>query len=339
MKNKIKLRVSKMRLATSLIFLSGICGFAPVAISSPDGPTPSTVESSSTAQSDEISDGSTLDLGGGLSITPIKGWKIERKSLGMTLLMREVPDSPQGEIDYSKPTFNRNISVMTLPEATPIDSNSIEELKIKISKMIARDPSLTNFSFTEAKFFDYKNKNDGVVLFSQLTANNFPMMQMQIVVSGEKKSYLLTYSDLASNFANPSTFESAWKTMTSVTVQGTAPKRYEKEILVAGSVSGVAMILILPFFLARWRSSRKIRKLADELQYDWDHGAIKTDSDYQLSDIKELPSTVIPLPKVGRKAIGSEFESDFSPGRNKPLRNSSLLSSVESFSTRHSRFV
>jgi hypothetical protein len=294
MKRKLRIRISKMTLASSLIFLSGLCGFAGVAISAED------------SRSEEIADGSNIELTPGLSLTPIKGWLLERKAGGMTLVMKEVlPTTGATPTDYSKPLFARNISVMTLSKARPIDAKSIDELKGEIGKMIMRDSYLSDFAFTEAKLFDYKGKNDGVVLFSQLTVNNYQMMQMQIVVSGGEKSYLLTYSDLASNFANPATFDAAWKSMTSINVTGIAPKRYHKEMLLGGALSGGFLALVVPFFLIRWRSTRKIRKLADELQYDWDHGALKTDADYELSEIGNLEATRLTRPHLKVLSIAS----------------------------------
>jgi hypothetical protein len=329
MKKKLRIRISKMTLATSLIILSGLCGFAGVAISATED-----------SRSEEIADGSNIELTPGLSLTPIKGWLLERKAAGMTLVMKEVtPTNGATPTDYSKPIFARNISLMTLSKARPIDAKSIDELKLEISKMIIRDSYLSDFAFTEAKLFDYKEKNDGVVLFSQLTVNNYQMMQMQIVVSGGDKSYLLTYSDLASNFANPATFDAAWKSMTSVTVPGTAPKRYHQEMLLGGALSGGFLALVVPFFLIRWRSTRKIRKLAEELQYDWDHGALKTDADYELSEIGQLEQTrTIKRRGQNQQVPGSSHDSTLCSSMALMPNKTSFESSVDSFSTRHSRF-
>jgi hypothetical protein len=269
-------------------------------------------------------------LDGGISIAPIAGWKIERKALGMGLVMKEVlPEQKPGDIDYSKPIFARNITLMTLPEARYMDEQGIEEAKADITKMIARDPSLKDFAITEAKAFDYKGKNDGIVIFSQLTVNNYQMMQMQILVSGDQKSYLMTYSDLATNFANPASYDAAWKSMTSIVIPGVAPKRFEKEIFIGGSLAAALLVLVVPFFAARWISSRRIKKLADELQYDWDHGSTKTDADYDLSDIESLDQTRPARKMKGNsKSHVTDFDIDVS-----------AISVVSHISTRHSRFA
>jgi hypothetical protein len=322
------LRPTKAKIATSLLALSGLMGFASVAISAEEA-----AQAMSTANvaatGDEISNGSVIDLGDGLSIAPIAGWKIERKSLGMSLVMKEVLPAQTGEIDYSKPIFARNLTVMTLPEARPIDEAAVPEMKEMISKMFARDPSLKDVTFTDHKFFDYKGKNDGLILFSQLTANNFQMMQMQVIVSGEKKSYLMTYSDLASNFSNPASYDAAWKSMTSIQVPGVAPKRFEKEMMIGGAFGVALLAIIAPFLFIRWYNSRRIRKFADELQYDWDTGAVKSDNDYELSDIGALDQTR-PVQKraKGKKAETTGLDLDLSS-----------ISNISAISTRHSRFA
>ena len=303
----------------SLLFASGIWGFAPVAMSE---------ETSTAAPAEEISDGRAITLESGISITPVTGWKVERKSMGMGLVMKEVLPQAEGQgIDYTKPIFARNITVTTLPEARYMDEKGLEEAKADITKMIVRDPSLKDFQITDAKAFDYKGKNDGFVIFSQLTVNNFPMMQMQVLVSGANKSYLLTYSDLAANFSNPASYDAAWKSMTSINVEGVAPRRFEKEAMIGGSLVLALMALVVPFVVARLISARRIRKLADELQYDWDHGTVKTDADYDLSDINPLDAT---QPARKKRGHGSDGDRDLSL---------SLQSSISAISTRHSRFA
>ena len=335
MKLSSQLRPTKWKVATGLLVMSAVWGVASIAISAEtekkvvaetETKTAAEAAAAPAEPADEISNGSAIQLGEGLAINGVPGWKIERRSLGMGLVMKEVLTPQTAPIDYTKPIFTRNITLVTLPEARSIDQAAIEDVKADISKMIARESSLKDFMFTDVKLFDYKGKNDGMVLFSQLTVNGFPMMQMQILVSGEKKSYLSTYSDLAANFATPATYDAAWKSMSSIAVEGIAPKRFEKEIMIGGTVLGGFLALILPFMFVRWMSARRIRALTEELQYDWDHGSTKSDADYDLSDIHSLDATR-PAKKRGfaKKASGSDFDFD--------------VSSVSAISTRHSRFV
>jgi hypothetical protein len=97
--------------------------------------------------------------------------------------------------------------------------------------------------------------------------------------------------------------------------------------MIGGSLVLALMALVVPFVVARLISARRIRKLADELQYDWDHGTVKTDADYDLSDINPLDATQPARKKRGR---GSDGDMDLSL---------SLESSISAISTRHSRFA
>jgi hypothetical protein len=321
-----------MHLASAVILIGGVVGFSSIAISSGEhAAAPVHEQPTATTTMNEISDGSVVDLGEGLSIAPIAGWSIQRKALGMSLVMKEVLPAQTGDVDYSKPIFARNLTVMTMPSARPIDEASVAELKAEIGNMFAKDSSLKDFAFTDHRFFDYKGKNDGLILFSQLTVNNYPMMQMQVIVSGEAKSYLMTYSDLASNFANPASYDAAWKSMTSIQVSGIAPKRYQRELMIGGGVVGVLLAIILPFFFVRWMNARRIRRFADELQHDWDTGASKSDLDYDLSQHEALSQTQTARKKSKAVAKGSktkDFDLDVS-----------AFSSVSACSTRHSQFA
>lgn len=341
MKRVFRIRMSKMALMTSIIVISGLCGFAGVAISAETEASSETdpVSLQSNTPEQEISNGSPIKIADGVTMIPIQGWRIERKAMGMSLVMKEVlPQETNARPDYSKPIFARNITVLGLNGARHIDTDAIGEIKTEITKMISRDPSLKDFIFTDARLFDYKAKNDGIVLFSQLTVNNFQMMQMQILVSGESKAYLLTYSDLASSFSNPATFEAAWKSMTSISVSGAAPKRFEKELILAGLVGGSLLALLLPFYMIRWRHSRKMRKLAEELQYDWDHGALKSDADYELSEMRSLEVTRQIRQRLPGKKITASSQDANQSHTELTSKRASYLSSVDSFSTRHSRF-
>lgn len=323
------LRPTKAKIVTSALALSGWFGFASVAISSDEAKQASQEAEAANVTNDEIANGSMIDLGDGLSIAPIAGWKIERKSMGMTLVMKEVLPAQTGEVDYSKPLFARNLTLMTMPQARPIDEAAVAELKTEISKMYSKGLGSSDLTFTDHKFFDYKGKGDGLIIFSQFTLNNFPMMQMQVIVSGEHKSYLMTYTDLANNFADPASYDAAWKSMTSLQVAGIAPKRYHKEMLTGGLFAAALFAIIFPFVLVRWANARRIRKFAAELQYDWDTGAAKSDLDYELSGINALDQTM-PAKKAvkAKKAKVAEFDIDVSS-----------LSNVSAISTRHSRFA
>jgi hypothetical protein len=274
-----------------------------------------------------ISDGSVVKFDQDrASLMPISGWDVSPKSLQMSLIMRE--KQPQVAVpDYSKPLFSRNITVMTINEASPIDELRAQSFQEEFSKMMTRDINLKDFQFTNYKFFNYKGENDGLVFYSQHVVNGFPMMQMMVLVSGESKQYLLTYTDLASQFANTDTYNAAWKSMTSVTVQGVAPKRYYKEAKVAGAGLAGFLLLIAPFVLARLASQRRIKRAVEDLQNEWDSNAPQRKPvNDELSNISQFDATRVAknVAPQSKKPKSISLQS----GRSSEL--SSRLSSISS---------
>lgn len=286
-----------------------------------------------------ISDGSVLKFDQDrASLNPIAGWQVEPRGAGMSVVMKEVAkEDPSAAKDYSQPLFSRNISVMTLNEASPIDEKRAESFKADFLKMATKDGAMKDLQFNSHKFFNYKGENDGLVLFAQHTSNGFQMMQMIILVSGEHKQYLLTYTDLASRFATPETYDAAWKSMTSIMVEGVAPVRYVREAKLGGSILAGLLLMIAPVFIARLASQRRMRKMVDSLQEEWDTGRVSTaDQEDDLSlytnvsrlDTTRVASSTIKGKKAEKKA--TTFDLDVS-----------MVSSLgdDMLSTRKSRFA
>ncbi|MCX6119970.1 MAG: hypothetical protein NT027_20740 [Proteobacteria bacterium] len=247
-----------------------------------------------------ISDGSYVKFDSDrASIKPIVGWDVSPKSAGMSLVMKEVVKrDPTVAIDYSKPLFSRNMSILALNEAAPIDEARAVAFEEQFLKMVQRDGSMKNFQFTSRKFFNYKAENDGLVFFAQHDANGFPMMQMLVLVSGDARQYVMIYTDLASSFSNAETYSAAWNSMTSVQVEGLAPKRYYREAQIGGAFLAGILMLVAPFGLARFASQRRIKKMVKELQSEWDNGDV---SSTQASNISHLDTTRIAASKLSRK--------------------------------------
>jgi hypothetical protein len=223
-----------------------------------------------------ISDGSVVRFDNDrASITPIKGWEVALKGLGMSLVMKEVAASPStadmkpGE---SKTFFARNISVMTLKEPSPIDDARAKSFQEEFSKQVSSSGVMANFKFTGQKLFNFKGVNDGLVFFAEHTAGNHPMQQMMVLVSNHEKQYLLTYTDMASQFANPEAYNQAWKTLTSIDVSGTAPVRYRKELELGLGVLVAFLLICIPAYAIRWFKERRISGVAADLQNEWDRG-------------------------------------------------------------------
>lgn len=275
---KLKKRML-IRFGSVVLSVSGLMSFATVALSEEAASGAPAPAETAAFPAPFVSDGSPIKFDQDRAkITPIKGWMVEPKGSGVSVVMKEVvtpvPGAPK---DYSQPIFARNITVMTINEASPIDEQRAVEFKEQFLKMAGKQGSMPDLQFTSQKFFNFKGENDGLVFFTQHTSNGFTMMQMHVLVSGDSKQYLLSYNDLANRFSNPETYDQAWKAMTSIEVPGIAPIRYAREIKLGGVFFAGLLLLVLPFSFARAMSQRRIRKLAASLQEEWDTGTVSGD--------------------------------------------------------------
>jgi hypothetical protein len=202
----------------------------------------------------------------GLSMTPPIGWMIQPNHMGKTLVLQPVRKEEKIK-DYSKPTYNRNITVAVIHEARPIDETEALSLRNKLELDFGQAPGVRDFQVIEHRFIDYRQKADAILLYTAFLLNGFPMSQMHIFLSGSKNSALLTYTDLADSFQNnEEAMTLAWNAMLSTELQGTAPKRYE-DMLYTGSALGLILVSGFMVLMLRRRSAHKMYEDAEERLY------------------------------------------------------------------------
>lgn len=194
----------------------------------------------------KFSDGRVLEFADlGMQITPPVGWEVSHNTGGISLILRE----PQAPVEVGKTSFARNITVATMHRASPIDEQRATELKEQLKSNFGKDGLVSEYNVLEHKFFDYRGKNDGLLVYASLKIGQEPMMQMHVLVSGGEKQFLLTYTDLAQRFNDQADkgFENAWKAMTSIAVSGATPSRiegYYKYFALAGGLGFVGFVLM-----------------------------------------------------------------------------------------------
>jgi hypothetical protein len=202
-----------------------------------------TIDSVSEESGFFVSDGSEMAIEKlGIRITPPKDWEVITNNGAISLVMQE---KRQGLRNYKEPTFQRNITVAAIHKPSPIDEMRAKKLKLELKENFGKDTLVSEFEVLEHKFFNYKGKNDGLLVYSSLNIGEFPMMQMHVLLSGDNKQFLLTYTDLAKTFSetNAGQFEQAWNTIISTEVTGTSPLRYQ-ELIRYGSVAAGLLIIL-----------------------------------------------------------------------------------------------
>lgn len=231
----------------------------------------------------------------GIKITAPAGWEVTQGMSGAGLVMQE-PQADMNAIEKAaaksgqvQTTFRRNITVAAIHKGSPVDEQRATELKADLEKRFGQSAGVRDYQVTEHKFFNYRGKNDGLVMYSSLVLSDVPVMQMHILVSGADKQYLLTYTDLASSITNPNNpvFEAAWNSMVSIEVEGAAPKRFgEKEMAMAGAAGGV--VILLGWLVIRMRRRSPVQE-ADMMLAE-EAGAAAKSSDFMLgSSLATLP--------------------------------------------------
>lgn len=220
-----------------------------------------TTETAPVASDRIISDGSPITIEKlGVTIAPPAGWEVLQNEMGMSLVLREQgpAEEPALKPGEEKITFKRNITVVAMHETAPIDENEAAIVKEKLNEQFGKQTGIENFQVLEHKFFDYKGKNDGMVIYTAFVMNSIPMAQMHVLVAGQNNRFLMTYTDLASEFeANQEAYNKAWGTMSTIQVIGNAPVRYEDLKLYGAIAAGVAFFVGLLLFYRRRRAIAK----------------------------------------------------------------------------------
>lgn len=202
-------------------------------------------------QYDFIADGKRLDIKEkGFSIEPPAGWEVFTTHPGLTLLMQTPHDK--------KIKYQRTIQVAALNGPRYMDSVTAKEYEGYISE---------NFSGASKNIEDFRVRNhlsiemaDGrpaLLFYTEYKVNGLQLMQAHILISNDKKHFLMTFTDVAEHFENDDSSQfltEAWDALTSVKLKGSAPTRFFESVVIYG-VAGGLLLLCLIFFLVRHFSS------------------------------------------------------------------------------------
>jgi hypothetical protein len=214
------------------------------------------------------------------SLVAPMGWEVLPSSRGMTLVMQE----PKKEVsekdrDYSKPVFQRNMTVALIQRPSLMSSSRVNEFLSELKSKYTRDSLVKDFQILEHKLVDHREKSDALVVFTSMTIQDIQMMQVHLLASDAKRQYFISYTDLASEFSNnKSAYEAAWNSMFSLKLNSKPDPFYTPYIPYAVG----AAVFSLVFFLFSWLKSRRISK-----QYHDEGDAIyNDDTDLGVSGAK-----------------------------------------------------
>jgi hypothetical protein len=214
-----------------------------------------------------------------MSMVPPTGWIVQANAQNMSLVMSEPkPEEDPKKKVYDTPKYQRNITVSTIHNPSVIDEQRATELKTELQKSFGASTLVSDYQVLEHSFFDFRGSKDGLIVYASMTVGQFPMMQMNVLISGEEKQFLLTYTDLADRFrAQPDLMAQAWTSMTSISVNGQPSGRFD-HLIVGGAATGFIAVLLGGLGLVR---RRRQKALFSETDSDSDFDS--DDSSWDLS--------------------------------------------------------
>lgn len=229
----------------------------------------------------------------GITISPIAGWEVAEGAQGMSLVMQE----PKAPVVIPKPgeapaiSYRRSISVTSFDESYALNASEANKWMQRLQEIIGKGPGINNLVINpEYKFFNYRQANDGLVIYAQYTANEIPMTQVNVIVPGANNAYLITYSDMQSRFdAQPQLFSEAWGSMVSLDVTGEPVWRYADDVTKASFAGGFLLVGIALILLRR----RRAKKFLDGFEGDA-HGEFSSGDNSSMSSLSSI-SALAPL--------------------------------------------
>jgi len=263
----------------------------------------------------------------GVRITPPEGWSASRDVAQLTLVMKE-PGDPKPS--YDKPKYQRNVTLMTLHQSSPMDFARMEEFKQELTKQFSQGGSTSNFQIVDSKIFDYRQNISAILVYSSIHIGEYPMMQMHVLVSGKDKQYVMTYTDLAERFnqTNDPAFSAVWASMMSIEVEGTPPTRFEQRLgfyLGGGGIFMIAMAMGLWSFARSRTSYRHYADLAvsgRDLDEDLSSASSTIHSRHDSRRAQRMKKKSVKSPV--RSPMKASAQSKVSKGRSQDVTGGSL---------------
>jgi hypothetical protein len=227
----------------------------------------------------------------GLTLTPPKGWEVVKGRSDLTLFMQKRHAAKEEKVigeETVKVSYDPNMTVAVNSYALPMDGTFAGEFKKLLENRFGKIATISNFMILEEpKMIDMQDGKKSLIIYSSYEMGGVKIGQMHMAVSGNGRTYLITYSDLAEHFLDETqdqSYAEAWGTMASVTLSSTIVAGYAKALL-AGAAGLFSLLLSsLVFTFIRRRNMKKLMLLAERNEY-----ALSSESGIEpLSDAESL---------------------------------------------------
>jgi hypothetical protein len=246
-----------------------------------------------------IADGEPVELKEyGVSLTPPAGWEVYTEHPNLTLLMQ----TPY--VEGMK--YQRTIQVASFDGVKYIDEDTAKEFEELIVRKFSRaSASVESYRIRNHLEIQLDDGRKGLLFYSELMLDGVSLMQGHILISNDKRHFLMTYTDLAQHFeddTNNQYLTEAWNAMTSARLEGPSPARFEQIYIMGGAVGGFVVLCLLIYSITRLRARKRFEGLDVNEGDDTSHGSMVTahsamataHSDIATghSDIAKAPNTM-----------------------------------------------
>jgi hypothetical protein len=254
---------------------------------------------------------------GDFSIVPPKGWEVFKELPTLTLLM-QVPHEPDMR-------YQRTVQVASFNGSRFIDEVTAKEFEETIvAKFSKASAGITDYRLRNHMKIEMADGQEALLFYTEFTSEAVPLMQAHILLSSDKRHYLVTFTDLAEHFENEeqSQFLSeAWESMISAQLGGKAPARVGSLVMVAVGVGVLLVAVVLLGALRYWRSGKAYRELADgkgldDVDLDGDQKDEDRAAEEYVSGVEEGENSVAPKKRDKKKekeAASLEFGDSMPP--------------------------
>lgn len=240
--------------------------------------------------------------GKGFSIVPPPNWSIDLEQPGLTLFMQANAKDAHA--------FQRSIQVRFGRDPVVIDKFGANQYGEVLEKNRSAAVGFhAGYKLQSSTLIHLADGSPGVLYYSEFVHNDYPMMEMHLLISSEDGHFLLTYTDLSKYFdsnAPGSPLDVAYRSLISAQLTSQVGGRFDLLIRLGIIVGG----LLLFWVVLRFILSRKT------MQFD----------DSSDDDDRELPGSSLPQRPLSET---EKMESDIHQLRSKTSAEEDELRAIE----------
>ncbi len=262
----------------------------------------------------------------GFSVVPPSEWTVRRDLPRTSLFLQAVTKS---ESEYP-----RNIAVVKFTGPKIMNEVTAEEFSSYLVRNFpSSSPDIVDYQLRNHQPVQMADGREGILFYTDFKDHGRAMMQAHILVSSQTHHYLVTFTDLAEHFENPSGssefLAEAWESMISIELNSPNPKPL-KDVQNTVLYVGIFAVFAIGFVYWRNRVAAKLYRNYGEmdpgeaLELDPKTNALEDDNVLTNMDqfqegkaanvVSFKPKKVAKATEKNQKKVQEDFPSDLAVG-------------------------